>query len=481
MRQAKVAAPFLVLAGMLSASAPILGAQSSSQLVQPSPALVGIETEATNWLQDLIKINTSNPPGNELAAAKYIAAVLDKEGIHSETFESAPGRGFLVARLQAGPTPDPSKALLLMGHLDVVGVDKAKWTVDPFGGVINGSYLYGRGAIDDKSMTAANLAVFVELKRSGARLNRDVIFLAEGDEENGGVLGMQFAVEKHWDQIAAGFAINEGGETVTKDNKVEYIGVQASEKVVANVDVIASGTAGSAALQLKDNPVAHLAAAIAKISTFQAPVEFDSVTRSYFEAIAPVVDDDTSKWMQALDTPDRGDRAARMISDENPRWGAMLHDTISPTILQAGTKPNMIPAQAKAVLNIRLLPGEPLDPLIAKLSALVNDPEIRFETEQGGTEPAPSSSLESELYSSIKKIAGQEFPGARVAPMLSPVATDASFLRERAVQTYGLLPFPLSEEDIDRIHGNDERIQLDAYHKGIEFLYNVVSDFAVEK
>jgi acetylornithine deacetylase/succinyl-diaminopimelate desuccinylase-like protein len=480
MRKAKGLVPFLILAGSLS-SARALRAQSAPQPTQPSTALVGIETEATNWLQDLIKINTTNPPGNELAAAKYIASVLDKEGIRSDIIESAPGRGFLVARLAAGATPDPSKALLLMGHLDVVGVDKSKWTVDPFGGVINGSYLYGRGAIDDKAMTAANLAILVELKRTGARLNRDLIFLAEGDEENGGAQGMQFAVEKHWDKIAAGFAINEGGEVVTKDNKVQYIAVQASEKVVANVDVIATGTSGLASTPLKDNPVAHLSAAIAKISTFEAPVQFDSVTRAYFEAIAPVVDDETGKWIRVLDTPDRGDRAARMISDENPRWGAMLHDTISPTMLQAGTKQNVIPAQAKAVLNIRLLPGEPLEALILKLSTLVNDPEIRFETEQGASEPAPSSSLESDLYNSITKIAAREFPGAPVAPMLSPTATDASFLRVRGVQTYGLIPFPLSADDINRVHGNDERIQLDQFHKGIEFLYNVVSDFAVEK
>ena len=148
-----------------------------------------LESDAILWLQALIRINTTNPPGNELAAAKYIAGILDKEGIHSEIFESTPGRGFLVARLSSSAMPDPSRALLLMGHLDVVGVDKSKWTVDPFGGVIKDNYLYGRGSIDDKGMTIANLAVLIALKRSGARLNRDVIFLAEGDEEAGGEVG----------------------------------------------------------------------------------------------------------------------------------------------------------------------------------------------------------------------------------------------------------------------------------------------------
>jgi acetylornithine deacetylase/succinyl-diaminopimelate desuccinylase-like protein len=448
---------------------------------QPSAALVQIETEATNWLQDLIKINTTNPPGNELAAAKYLASVLDKEGIHSDIYESAPGRGFLVARLSANAVPDPSHALLLVGHLDVSPVDRSKWTVDPFAGVIQGTYLYGRGAIDDKSLTAANLAVLVELKRTNARLNRDVIFIAAGDAENGDAQGMKFAVDKYWDKIAAGYALNNGGEVVMKNGKVQYVGVQASEKVSYDVDVIATGTAGSGALPLKDNAITHLSAALAKIATFDAPIQFDSVTRAYFETIAPMEDDETTKWMRALETPDRGDHAARVIADMNPAWGAMMRDTVSATSLAAGTKENMIPAEAKAVLNIRLLPGDPLDLVVGKLKEMVNDPAIRFVQEQNGSEPAPSSSLGSDLFQAITHVTAREFPGAPVAPFLSPGATDSSLLRERNVQTYGILPFPLSSDDLNRAHGNDERIPLDGFRKGVEFLYSVVTEFAVAR
>jgi acetylornithine deacetylase/succinyl-diaminopimelate desuccinylase-like protein len=170
-----------------------------------------IEVEAISWLQGFMRINTTNPPGNELVAAKYLADILQKNGIQSEIFESTPGRGIIVARLSATAVADPARALLLMGHLDVVGVNKAKWTVDPFAAVLKDGYIYGRGAIDDKSMTIANLAVFIAIKRSGVRLTRDLIFLSEGDEEAGGESGMKFAVEKHWDKIAAGYALNEGG------------------------------------------------------------------------------------------------------------------------------------------------------------------------------------------------------------------------------------------------------------------------------
>jgi acetylornithine deacetylase/succinyl-diaminopimelate desuccinylase-like protein len=447
----------------------------------PSTDISQIASEATGWLQDLIRINTSNPPGNEILAAKYLAGILEREGIHSEIFESTPGRGFLVARLSARAMPDPSRALLLMGHLDVVGVDKTKWKVDPFSAVIEDGYLYGRGAIDDKAMTAANVAVMVALKRSGAPLNRDVMLLAEGDEEAGGAAGMQFAVEKHWDKIAAGFAINEGGQVVVKDGKVSYVGVQVSEKVMVNVDVIAKGTSGHGSLPRSDNAVVHLAAAIAKIGTFETPVQFNSVTRAFFEGLAPTQDEETAKWIRALDTPDRGEHAARWVSGANPMWNSMLRDTIAPTMLQAGIRQNVVPSEARGVLNIRLLPGNMIDPLLAKFEQLVNDPQIRFEVEPNGGESAPSSSLTSDLYTTITRTASQQFPGAPVLPYMSTGATDSTFLRLRSVQAYGVLPFPLTEDDALRMHADNERIPIDSFRKGVNFLYAIVTNFSVSK
>ncbi|MGH9682458.1 MAG: M20/M25/M40 family metallo-hydrolase [Candidatus Acidiferrales bacterium] len=467
----------VVVGGALLCLAP-LGAQAGTGA---SANLSGLENEAIGWLQGLIRINTSNPPGNELVATKYLAAILQKEGIPCEIFESTPRRGFLVARLSSSAVPDPSRALLLLGHLDVVGVDKSKWSVDPFGAVIKDGYLYGRGAIDDKGMVIANLATLVELKRSGARLNRDVILLAEGDEETGGETGMKFAVEKHWDKIAAGYAINEGGFAVLKNGKVQYTGIQVSEKVAVNVDVIATGTSGHGSVPRKDNAVVHLAAAIAKIGTYETPVQFNSVTRAYFEGLAPVEDEETGKWMRALETSDRGAHAARWISDASPVWNSMLRDTIAPTMLQAGIRNNVVPSEARGVLNIRLLPGNLAEPLLAKLQQLVNDPQVRFEVGPGGGEAAPSSSVTSDFYNTISRVAQQEFPGAAAVPEMSTGFTDSTPLRLRNVQAYGLLPFPLDEGDILRMHADNERIPLDSFRKGVEFLYGIVSDFAVAK
>lgn len=472
---------FILFAAAVQVRAQAAAGQAGAQAPPPALDLEKLSVEATGWLQGLLRIDTTNPPGNELEAAKYLAGILEHEGIASEVLESAPGRGVLIARLNSGPVPDPSRSLLLMGHLDVVGVQKDKWSVDPFGGVIKEGYLYGRGAIDDKGMTAANIAVLVALKRAGLRLSRDVILLAEGDEEQGGEFGMQFAVGKYWDKIACGFAVNEGGRVMLKNGKVEYVGVQTSEKVPVNVEVIATGTSGHASVPRKDNPVVHLAAAIAKIGTYEAPVQLNSITRAYFERLSQVEDPEIGKWMRAIDTPDRKDHAARVLSEADPVWSSMLRDSIAPTVLQAGIRANVIPSEARATLNIRLLPGDLVDPLLQTLKKLVDDPQVRFEVDPSIGKAAPSSSIDGEFYQLIERTASQEFPGAAALPMMSTGGTDSQELRLRGVQAYGLLPFPLTEEDISRMHGTDERIPLDSFRKGIEFLYRLASGFAAAK
>ena len=459
-------------------------AQPAPAQLQPQTGAVDFEKlyiDALGWLQGMIRIDTTNPPGNEMAAAKYLAAILQKEGIPVETFESTPGRGILIARLSANSMPDPSRALLLMGHLDVVGVDKSKWQVDPFGAVIQNGYLYGRGAIDDKGMTIANVAVMVGLKRANVRLTRDVILLAEGDEEQGGQAGMKFAMDRYWEKIAAGFSLNEGGRVITKDGKVQYVGVQAAEKIPVNVIVTAAGTSGHGSVPLPDNAVMRLSEAITKIGAYQTPYQLTPVTETYFEQLSTVTDPEIGKWMRALENPVRADLAEKKLSEASPVWNSMMRDTIAPTMLQAGIRPNVVPSEAQATLNIRLLPGNAIGGLLLKLKDVVNDPKISFRADTSIGEAAPSSSLDSELFKTIQQATQEEFPGVPVVPMMSTGATDSAYLRLRNVQAYGLLPFPLTEEDTLRMHADNERIPLDSFHKGIEFLYRVVSDFAVAK
>ena len=352
-----------------------------AQTPAPQPDLAKLSDEAQGWLADLVRINTVNPPGNEGAIAKYIAAIFQKEGISNEVVEIAPGRSIVIARLQAGPLPDPANALLLVAHQDTVGVDPKKWSVDPFGAVIRDGYLYGRGSIDDKAMLAANIAVMVALKRTGARLGRDVIFLATDDEEQGGAASIKTVIEKYWDKIACAYSLNEGGRVIVKDGKVQYVGIQASEKVSYNVIVTATGPSGHASMPLAGNAVVHLAAAIEKLGTYQVPGQPNTIVRRYFEQLAKIEqDDEIAKWMRALEQPERADLAVKHLSEQSPMWNSMLRDSIAPTMMQAGVRVNVIPSEATANLNVRMLPGHSIDELIGQFGKIVNDPQIRFQT-----------------------------------------------------------------------------------------------------
>jgi acetylornithine deacetylase/succinyl-diaminopimelate desuccinylase-like protein len=451
--------------------------------IPPSPTLVGdtsaLAREAQNWLVELVKINTTNPPGNEDATAKYIASILAKEGIQAELLPTVAGRSALVARLRSAVVPDPSKALLLVAHMDTVGVERSKWSVDPFGGVIKDGYLYGRGSVDDKSMLASNLAAFIALKRANRNLNRDVIFLATADEEQFGDASLKILISKYWDKFAAGFALNEGGMLVVKNNKVQYVGVQASEKVAINVNVIATGKGGHASTPTKDNPVLHLAAAVEKIGNYTAPVHLTSIVRRYFEGLAAIEDDEVGKWLRVVDTPDRGDHAQRFLSDADPMWNSMMRDTVAPTMLQAGVRANVIPSEARGVLNIRLIPGDSSEALLSELRKSVNDPQVKLEPQPDGGLAAPNSSIETEFYNLITKVSAQEFGGAPVLPFMSTGATDSSQLRLHNVQAYGIRPFPLTLDDSRRVHGDDERIPLAAFAKGVDFETRIVAEFSI--
>ena len=457
---------------------PAMGIPESPNLVGDTTALAG---EAQGWLADLTKINTTNPPGNEQTAAKYIAGILTREGIPCEILDLTPGRSAIVARLRSSAVPDPSKALLLVAHMDVVGVDKSKWTVDPFGGVIKDGYLWGRGSIDDKSMVAGNLASFVALKRGNVHINRDVIFLATADEEQFGDASLKMLIARYWDKIAAGFAINEGGRVVLKDGKVQYVALQASEKVAINVSVTATGKGGHASRPSKENPVVHLAAAVDKIGNYTAPVRLTSIVRRYFEGLSALEDPETAKWMRVIDEADRAEHAQRVLGDANPEWNSMMRDTIAPTMLEAGIRANVIPSEAHAVLNIRLLPGDTIDVLLNELRKLVNDPSVKLEVMQDAGLSAPNSSIETEFYAEITRVCAKEFGGAPVLPYMSTGATDSAQLRLHNVRAYGLRPFPLTDEDERRVHGENERMPLASFAKGVDLMTRIVAGFSVSR
>ena len=424
-------------------------------------------SEAVDFLVNLVKINTSNPPGNETQAAQYIKSVLDKEGIPSEIFESAPGRGNIVARLKGSGKARP---MMLMAHLDVVGVEREKWTVDPFAGVMKDGYLYGRGASDDKGMVAANLAALLQLHREKVLLDRDIIFLAEAGEEGTPKYGVEYMIENHWDKIDCEYALNEGGAIHVKDGVIDYVSIATTEKVPRGMIVTARGTSGHGSIPRPDNPIVHISAAVAKLGAWQTPMRLNDTTRVYFQKLAQIADPELKSLLGNLNAPETQTALQQKYWMEYSK----LRTSIVPTIIKGGFRTNVIPGDAEATLDVRALPDENIPELIEQMKKLVNDPAIDIKRTSGNDRPAsPPSRLDTDLYRAMEATAKKMFPNAITMPDMLTGATDSSQLRAKGVQAYGIST-PKTDDDSHRVHGNDERTSVNGLNTFTRYLHDVV-------
>jgi acetylornithine deacetylase/succinyl-diaminopimelate desuccinylase-like protein len=459
---------------MLRTVSAVLALASLSFAQQSAPDFNQAQAEAVKFLSDLVKIDTSNPPGNETRAAEYIKGVLASEGISARIYESAPGRGNLVARLKGNGKKKP---LLLMGHLDVVGVERDKWTVDPFAGIIKDGYLYGRGSTDDKAMDAANLEVLLLLHRLKTPLDRDIILLAEAGEEGTTEFGIDFMVEKHWDEITCEYALNEGGSTPEENGKVQYVGVSTTEKVPRGLILKARGSSGHGSAPRVDNAITHLAAAVARVGTWEAPMRLNETTRRFFQQMAKISPPEKAQLYQHVE-----DRAVQQkLHETEPAYYSMLRTSLVPTIIKGGFRVNVIPADAEATLDVRALPDENMDALKASLAKLINDPAVEIASTPGNLRPAtPPSGLDTDAFHALEVAQQKVFPGALTIPIMQVGATDSSELRAKGVQAYGIGTVA-TREDNKRIHGNDERAQIAGFGKFLQFLYIATTELATAK
>lgn len=442
---------------------------------QPAPDFNQARDEAVKFLGELVKIDTRNPPGNEAKAAQYMKGVLAAEGISAQIYESTPGRGNLVARLKGNGKKKP---LLLMAHLDVVGVERDKWTVDPFAAVVKDGYLYGRGAIDDKSMDAANLEVFLLLHRLKVPLDRDVILLSEAGEEGTTDAGIDFMVANHWDEIACEYALNEGGGIMEENGKVEYVAVSTTQKVPRGFSLVAHGTSGHGSAPRVDNAIAHLAAAVDKVARWEAPMRLNETTRRFFQQMARISPPDKAEIYAHVEDP----AAQQKLHETEPSYYSMLRTSLVPTIIKGGFRSNVIPAEAEARFDVRALPDENMDALKASLTRLINDPAIRIvDAENAGQRPAtPPSALDSDGFHALERAQQKVFPGVPTIPIMQVGATDSAELRIKGVQAYDIGTV-MSAEDRKRVHGNDERIEIAGFGKFVQFLYLATVDIAGAK
>jgi acetylornithine deacetylase/succinyl-diaminopimelate desuccinylase-like protein len=435
-----------------------------------------VAVEAVDRLRRMIRFDTTNPPGNELPLARYLVEVLRADGIDSRLVQPTTNRGVVCARLSGTGAHRP---ILLTAHMDVVGVEREQWSVDPFGGEVRDGYVYGRGAIDDKGMLAANLMAFLLLKRhvvdQGIPLERDVIFMATSDEETGGEWGMPWVIENHPEFVDAEFAFNEGGRIRMLDGRPAYAAIQTAEKVSTILELRATGPGGHAAVPLDGNAVVRLARALSAMTASKLPLSLSPTTREFFGRLSTIwPTEDERVAMAALGRPEPGAHAAaETVLARTPRLDALLRDTLSATVLTAGVRHNVIPTEARALLSLRTLPDHRAEEVIAGLRALIDDPHVSLSVVTDGC-AAPASSHESPAFVALRETLGDLDDRIVAVPYLSTGATESAFLRRHGVQCYGILPFPLPDEEEGRMHDHDERLSVDAFGFGVQLLYGTL-------
>jgi len=433
---------------------------------------LGRETQST--LADYLRINTTNPPGNEILTARFLKAMLEKEGIEAQildTTELGANRANLYARLRGNGS---KKAIALVHHMDVVPAAPSYWSVDPFSGAIKDGYLWGRGALDMKGEGIMHLMAMIALKRSGAPLNRDIVFIANADEELGSTGGIVF-VQRHPDLLRdVEFLITEGGDNeVDVNGKVSYFGVSVAEKRTFWQRLTVKGVPSHGSRPTKQNPVPKLVAALDKIARYETPLHVTPGVDKYFRDISRSYPPQQRKWLEnvsvALKNP-----AARDWILSNVYWNAILRNTISLTGLQGSNKTNVIPPEATAEIDIRLLPDQDPAEMLATLQRIVGDTAVHFTTLLQPKTPLESP-IDTDLFRAIERAAKEREPNAFVTTRMLTGATDRPTYRKLGIVTYGLDPFLVPASESQRgVHGNDERVSLSNILFGVHYVYDIL-------
>ncbi len=433
--------------------------------------------ETISRLRDLLRLDTRNPPGNEILAAEYLRSVLETEAISGEIVGPSSDRGTFIARLKGDGSAPP---LLLMSHTDVVAVEPEKWTHSPFSGDIDDGFIYGRGALDMKHMVTMEAMTMLLLKRSGVPLQRDVIFMAAADEEVGGQQGAGWVVENRPELIQSEYALNEGGGIGFEINGLSYYPVQTAEKGTVRFRIRTYGKPGHGSVPHGENAILKLAAILAKFTPELLPVHFTNTFRGYIAGIAETQPDDIAQALYAVLAHDTTADAAidRLPLDESLklRMHAMLRNTVTPTILDAGSQINVIPSEAEASIDGRNLPGWEPEMFLEELrSALGNEAEITL------LEPSTplESDIQSPLFNTIKAVLKEHDPQATAVPFLLTGGTDAKHVTKLGTKVYGFAPgLYAGAGEGRRVHSHDERVSVRSLQWGVRVLYEVVERFA---
>jgi acetylornithine deacetylase/succinyl-diaminopimelate desuccinylase-like protein len=436
-----------------------------------------VATESSEYLTALIQINSSNPPGNETEVANYLRDILATEGIASEQYALEPERANLVARINGNGSKRP---LLIMGHTDVVGVQAERWSEDPFAGVIKDGFIYGRGALDDKDNVTAGLIVMLMLKRYQIALDRDVIFLAESGEEGTPRVGINYMVAEHWDKIDAEYALAEGGANMEVDGRVSTVGIETTEKLPRRATLVARGTAGHGSIPRVDNAITILAQAVARAGSWKTPVRLNDTTRAYFDRLANMSEEEDAWRYNNVGNPEQIDEIQQYFLVNDPYHYSVLRTSVVPTVLDGGFRKNVIPSEASAILDIRMLPDEDVAGFYAELAGVIDDPRVEIVPEDIYRPAAPPSKIDNEMFQALETVSRKMYPNATVLPIMQTGATDMAQVRAKGVQAYGIGPTRTLEEMNSKrgAHGDDERISEVALLGLVQFLWYTVLEVA---
>jgi acetylornithine deacetylase/succinyl-diaminopimelate desuccinylase-like protein len=429
-------------------------------------------------LVELIRVDTSNPPGNEAKLDELLASKLKPFGFSIDIIPTPqPGKSVLFARLKGDGSAKP---VLIASHADVVGVEREKWTVDPFAGIVKDGYVYGRGAIDFKGGIAVFASAVMRLARNKIPLKRDVILLVEADEESARY-NTSWVAASHWDKMDCEFALNEGGWIMQRpDGKVRYVSVSTLDKSAVSLVLTARGTSTHSSMPRPDQAIFRLSRAMARLADYDTTPELTSSTREFFLTLAKTSEPPMSTYFNDLVNsrdPEKIAKADQEISKDY-LLHAIMRNTIAPVLMNAGFRGNVIPGSAEATINFRTIPGTTPEDLIAEIKKVIADPDIEIGLPRDAIRRPPSSYKESPtdnpLYQALAHSAGKIWPGVPVTPYLFQAGTDAGAWRSRGVPVYGIYPYPISNEDLSRMHGNDERVSVDSLDQGTNLIYQTL-------
>lgn len=429
--------------------------------------------ETVQTLSDYLKINTTNPPGNELEGARFLQRILQREGFEAQILDEdvlGPNRANIYARLKGNGS---KKAIALVNHIDVVPADTRYWTVDPFSGLIKDGYVWGRGALDMRGEGIVQLMAMIALKRSGVTLTRDIVFIGNADEELGSLGALTF-VEKHPDLLKdVEFLLTEGGENRVENGKLKYFGVGVAEKRTFWQHLTVKGTPSHGSRPTRQNPVPRLVRALNRLAQYETPLHVTPGVAKYFRDISRDYPQPQRGWLADVEQSLRIPRARTWILSD-VAWNAYLRNTISLTVLTASNKTNVIPPEASADIDIRLLPDQDTTEILATLKRLVADTAVHFRTLLNPKAPLESP-IASDMFRAIERASRERDPNALVTTPMLTGATDRPSYQRVGILTYGFDPFKVESADAQKgVHGNDERLSVENVHFGVKYLYDVL-------